>query len=365
MAPRLNRMAKDLTPTPKPRRPRPLHPPVTVPISIVRGTLAAPRQRGLDPLPCLLAAGIAPARLDEPAARVTAAQYTELFRQLIRTLDDEALACFSRPLRPGSLALLARSTLGAATLGQALARLARTWNLMQDDLCFSTQDDPARGWTALALRPRAGAPGLPGNFCHELLLRVVWRLLAWLQGGRLPARQFDFAFAQPGYAADYGRVFPAPWCFDAPCSALWLDRAALAQPVRRDEAALRVFLAGAPGNVIVPRQAGAPTSTRVRHLLQQARPDWPELAAAARALHQSPATLQRHLAAEGTSFQGLKDELRRDLAIHRLQRSTAPLGPLAAELGFADSASFQRAFKRWTGQAPGAYRRQAGPVSPA
>ena len=71
----------------------------------------------------------------------------------------------------------------------------------------------------------------------------------------------------------------------------------------------------------------------------------------------STSTLQRRLASEGASFQSLKDELRRDMAIVRLNTSTISLGALAYELGFADSAAFQRAFKGWTGSAPGAYRR--------
>jgi AraC-like DNA-binding protein len=69
-------------------------------------------------------------------------------------------------------------------------------------------------------------------------------------------------------------------------------------------------------------------------------------------------TLQRRLAADGTSYQALKDALRRDLAIVRLNTSTVPLAALAEELGFADSAAFQRAFKQWTGSPPGAYRRR-------
>ena len=98
-------------------------------------------------------------------------------------------------------------------------------------------------------------------------------------------------------------------------------------------------------------------SARVRSHLQQAQPAWPDLAATADALHMAASTLQRRLATDGTSFQALKDELRRDLAIVRLNTSTVPLAALAYELGFADSAAFQRAFKHWTGSAPGAYRR--------
>ncbi|MDN6888112.1 AraC family transcriptional regulator, partial [Variovorax sp. CAN2819] len=85
------------------------------------------------------------------------------------------------------------------------------------------------------------------------------------------------------------------------------------------------------------------------------------LATTADVLHMSVSTLQRHLATEGTSFQALKDQLRRDLAIVRLNTSTVPLAALAEELGFADSAAFQRAFKTWTGGAPGSYRRRLQP----
>ena len=55
--------------------------------------------------------------------------------------------------------------------------------------------------------------------------------------------------------------------------------------------------------------------------------------------------LQRRLAREETSFQTWKNELRRDIAIVRLNTSTVPLYTLVGDLGFADSIAFQRAFK--------------------
>ena len=62
-------------------------------------------------------------------------------------------------------------------------------------------------------------------------------------------------------------------------------------------------------------------------------------------------------AIEGVSFQSLKDELRRELAITSLKTTTMSLKEIADKPGFSESSAFQRAFKGWTGSAPGSYRR--------
>jgi len=326
--------------------------PVTIPIAFVQGMLCGVRSRGLACDDFLADAGIEPALLLQPGARVTSDQYVALFQSLTDRLDDDLLGLLSRPLRRGSFALLVRSAAAEDTLGQAIHRSGRTFGLLQNEVALVLEQ--AGPLTGLGLRfhdPVAAKR----VFLHELLLRIFWRLLAWLAGGRLPAVRFDFAFANPPYAGSYDRIFPAPLQFGQAHSALWIDSRHLQQPVRRDKAAVQAFLADARANVIVPRRLDL-TSERVRLHLQQAQPAWPDLAATAAALHMAPPTLQRRLAADGTSFQALKDTLRRDLAIVRLHTSTAPLAAIAHELGFADSAAFQRAFKHWTGSAPGAYR---------
>lgn len=97
--------------------------------------------------------------------------------------------------------------------------------------------------------------------------------------------------------------------------------------------------------MLVPRRGSDAVSARVRAHLQFMQPAWSDLVATANALHVTVSTLQRRLALEGTSFQALKDELRRDTAIVRLSTSAVPLAELADELGFANSSAFQRAFK--------------------
>jgi AraC-like DNA-binding protein len=76
----------------------------------------------------------------------------------------------------------------------------------------------------------------------------------------------------------------------------------------------------------------------------------------ARALHMSSRSLQRKLQEEGLTFKGLLDEMRRELAIQYVRDSRLPLIEITYLLGFSDSSNFSRAFRRWTGISPNAYR---------
>lgn len=302
----------------------------------------------------LMEAGIAKELLGVANAHVTSEQYVTLFRIIMDRLDDECLGLMSRPMRRGSFVLIARSTIGASNVASALRRIAASFDLLLADVSAQVVLDG--DMTGIALTAWPGKKSQQ-NFLHELLLRVCWRLLTWLHGGKLVPRQFDFCFAKPDYAEAYNKIFPSLLRFEQASSVVWFDTQALAVPMRRDAQALNGFLRHSPANIVLPWLNEHTVSARVRALLQRSCPDWPDLLVAARHLNMAVSTLQRHLAAEGVSFQQLKDQLRRDMAIVHLSTSDAPLSLLAAKLGFSDSASFQRAFKSWNGSAPGVYRR--------
>ena len=138
--------------------------------------------------------------------------------------------------------------------------------LLQDDVVLETVRAGAlAGWRLRFADPLIAQPA----FLHELLLRALWRLLAWLAGGQLPAARFDFAFASPPYTSGYAKIFPAPLQFEQPQSAVWFEAERLQRPVRRDEAALRAFLADAQAQIVVPRRGDDEVGARVRsHLLR-------------------------------------------------------------------------------------------------
>jgi AraC-like DNA-binding protein len=298
-------------------------------------------------------AGFPPGACEDGRSRATAEQFSTLLRLLIERFDDEALGMLSRPLKLGSFGLIAREAISAPTLDIAIRRASRTLRLLQDDVAFALVRRGAHAGVML----RFDSPEPAANiFLHELMLRVFWRLFAWLIGGRLPVVRFEFAFKRPSHSDSYSQIFPAPNVFSGAFTAFWFDETFLNAVVCRDEHALWKFLAASYSELVVPaRDMGV--SGRVRRYLQQMQPKWPELVSAANDLHMAPSTLQRHLAMEGTSFQLLKNQMRRDLAIFRLHTSQIPIAKLAAELGFADCAAFQRAFKTWTGSPPGTYRR--------
>ncbi len=344
-------MAKDL----KAAQPRE-NPGAFIAPVFVFGMLSGLVDKGMNVDGYLRQVGIDPKALRKPGDQgVTPMQYTALFYALMHELKDECLGLFSRPFKPGSFALTAREGLSATDLRRALKRMSTALNLLQDDVDFSLQiNGDEAGLHMQWTDPATEAP----VFLQETMVRVLWRLAAWLLNVPLPIRHFDFTYPEPDHHAGYQLVFPASRRYEQRAFGFWFKASELQTPVSRDEPALRVFLTDAYTQIISPPRDFGAVGQKVRNCLMRSYPRWPALEEVAAKLHTSPSTLQRHLAKEHTSLQWLKDDLRRDLAISRLSTSRVSLVQLAGELGFSDSPTFQRAFKGWTGQHCGAYRRR-------
>lgn len=327
---------------------------VTIPISLVHGMLTGIRNNRENEEIFLFDAGIPLNRLSDINSRITAAQYIGLYRSLIERRDDEMLGFISRPLRQGSFSLITQTALSTNHLESAIEQISKTFRIIQDDVTISKESEKNQTRIALHFNPSMKPRPL---FLDEMLIRILWRLLAWLAGGKLPVIRFDFAFNQPYHIDSYQRIFPAPCTFNAEHSAFWLDNSKLSTRIKRDHSALKEFMTAIHQNIILPVRENNILSMKIRQHLYETGSTWPELNEIASVLKLPVSTLQRKLYLEGTSFHAIKDELRRDMAIHKLNTTTISLSDLSQQLGFSDNATFQRAFKRWTGQAPGTYRK--------
>ncbi|MDE2304103.1 MAG: AraC family transcriptional regulator [Gammaproteobacteria bacterium] len=329
--------------------------PGTVAICFVIAALASVRARGLDADALLARVGLASHLLDVPQARVSAAQYGELWRLVAVTLDDEFFGQDSRRMKSGSFAMLCHAVIHCRTLGQALERSLRFYRLILDDIHGVLVREGREARIELHVRP--GAP--QRVFAHETLLMLLYGVACWLVNRRITIQYAKFAYPQPVHSAEYRLMYSTVLRFGADCTAIGFDAAYLDLPVVQNERSLKEFLRSAPENIILKYKNATSVAARIRRRLRQLLPgDLPEFEVLARELHMTEATLRRRLHEEGTSYQAIKDDLRRDLALRYLAHTDRSVMDIALELGFSERSSFHRAFRKWTGGSPGEFRRR-------
>ncbi|MDP1735564.1 MAG: AraC family transcriptional regulator [Sulfuritalea sp.] len=332
--------------------------PSTVAIGFVRGILSGVARAGLVPESLLEHAEIATSLLHDRSARIPVARYAALYRLINESLDDEGFALFSRPLHRGSFEFLCRAAISAATLEEALERIARFLHVVLDDVDIEVEKS-GRAAVIVISEEQALPVGPAGRvFAYEWLLRMIHGLAAWLVAHPLPLDEVSFPYPPPLHAADYELVFAPRYTFDAPRLEARFPAEWLGLPVRRDEAALAQFLVDAPASITTLYRRDRALALRVREHLRAALPEHLGLREISRRLFLSPRTLHRRLEDERTSFRAIKDGLRRDLATDWLTKTARPLSRIGADLGFADAAAFYRAFTGWTGGGPREYRKR-------
>lgn len=325
----------------------------TVPISFIHGLFGriAPaseqRERWLNQV------GIAPELLNEANARVTTDQFANLYQLLAREIDDETPGMFSRPMRGGTLKYLCLAMMDSTNLHAALYRFSRFMRILLDDIEFEV----ARQDELIRIMLTTHTPTARENiFAQEMMLKLVHGIASWLAGRKIPLARVDFVYAPPPHAAEYVFLYPGPHHFECPATALYFQLDDLAGPVRQDKRSIGEFVMRAPGNWMFVSFAERIVSHRVREYLERNLDRPVTVESAARAMHVSLRTLSRRLREEGNSFQAIKDQLRRDIAVQRLTKTNLPISVIGHQLGFDDPTTFHRAFRKWTGSTPRTYR---------
>ncbi|MFI5807910.1 AraC family transcriptional regulator [Streptomyces sp. NPDC051561] len=327
----------------------------TITVHHVRAVLRGAERSGADTVPLLQAAQIPPLLLGDDRARVTSVQFARLFRALYRATEDEFLGLSATPSRPGTFAMMCYAALACPDLGRAIHRGTAFYGLFDGGPELALTRTPTEAVFTVHNQLDANED----HFLTECMVIIWHRLCSWLTGSRIPLRWAEFRYAPPPHEAEYAFLFGCPVRFGAPRTAAGFDAHWLDAPVVQDESTLHPLLHRAPFDLLTRREYGTTVAEQVRRNLARslrASPRLPTLTETATRLSVSPATLRRRLDRESTSFQQLKDTVRRDAAIAGLAEGGEPIAELATRLGFSEDTSFHRAFRRWTGTTPGAYR---------
>ncbi|MCX4242536.1 AraC family transcriptional regulator ligand-binding domain-containing protein [Paraliomyxa miuraensis] len=315
--------------------------------------------------PVVQALGLGRARAGEE--RLPLASLDALWDALVTLQGPSAPLRLGEQMRASSFGLLTY-VLGCAPSGEhALRRLASIYGeLLSEGTGYEIAVDRRHVEVAVTLH---GAGRSAGAALFSIA-SVVGFVAGEVEGGPRP-RCVDVTTEAPSprTADAFARFFGGPVRHGASRSRLVYERAALERPMRGSDPALaeileeavrtrRIASRSAPGPTRGLALPPTPTTDALRGVLLAAgaRASVGQDQAAA-ALGQSPRSLRRRLADEGTSFQAVVDQVRRNLAEAWLAVPGTPVAAVAEALGYADAAAFRRAFRRWTGTSPAAHGR--------
>ena len=323
----------------------------------LRAVLKNAERQGLNLLRLLQRARIAPRLLLEPSARVTAEQFASLQAFTMREMNDEMLGYSARPLKTGSGSALCHWMIQSQTLGQALKRYGLFYGLLERGLNVSQSLTDHR--LVIHFSPWQGNES-PEPYAYELFLFCFHRFACWLIEDNLPLQQVCFPYSQPQHAQEYRLLFPRAECrFDQPQCTVVLDSEWLNRPIRQTPESLLQFLRQPLLAILINDYNQQSWAARTRAVLRNQLETTPTLVDVADQLAIHPKKLRRLLEAEGIGYSELKSQLRRDVAIRQLTRSSASVEQIAILLGFSETCTFIRAFKGWTGVTPYTYRKRA------
>ena len=330
-----------------------LHYSHSVSVHFANAVLDAARQLGLNLEPILQSARLNQPLLDNPQSRITSQQFSQLMRSVWEQSDDEFLGLTTQPSKYGVFRLFADGAIQEQNLHRVYKHLCRFYSLVNQSISLSLYISKGQ----VELRMRQVQPEIDRNLLFRDFFLLLWhRFPGWLIGKSIPLQQVKMRGAEPAHAAEYRFMFPCPITYGHDYDAFVFSEEELVNPVTQRAENLREHFKQAPLNWFT-RQEFTPVYTRrVMDYLAEYREHEASMQDIADSVNVSERTLRRKLTEEGTSFQEIKDKLRKNMAIYYLSQPDIPISTITNKLGFSEPAAFTRAFKQWTGQTPSLYR---------
>jgi AraC-like DNA-binding protein len=328
---------------------------LSISVYFARAVLKNAVANGLDPISLLRKNRISPRLMLESNARISIERFADLQVSTMQAMGDEALGYGTRPLPIGCWSMMCYAIIGCETLGQALSRYCRFYQLFELGVHPALEEDDELSRVCLKLQ---NGQTQPTPFLHELLLFNTHRFASWLVQEHLPLNVVQLEYAPLAPALDYRHMFLAnPMEFNQEYSQLVFSSSVLEKRITQNDTSLRHFLRHPALIMLTQDYAVNSWTSRVRDLVRRQLRDIPELNDVAAALEVHPQTLRRRLAGEGTTFKDIKNQMRRDTSLHFLGKQGLSIEEISHRAGFSESSAFIRAFKGWTGVTPYTYRK--------
>ena len=320
------------------------------------GVVDALASQKLDVAGMFAELGISFAALADIDARFPTEKVSALWRLAAERSRNPAIGLAAGTTQAAGFEVLGYAMMSSPNLLAGLDTLARYLRLVTEAGLVRIEHETDSSWVRFELYG-GGVPVPPQRYQFDFLCFL--RFCRWFSGRSIRPLEVQLAEPSPDNVQPYADAFECPLHFGATEYRMRFSRADLVRPLPTANEQLAELHSRILGERM-ERHGDSQVSQRVREEITKGLPRGePRREDIARALHLSERTLQRRLHDEGTSFQELLEDTRRDLARRYLRQRQLPLAEAAYLLGFAEQSTFQRACRRWFATSPHKYRKQA------
>ncbi len=284
--------------------------------------------------------------------------YYDLLERLAAAMDNahELPLLAGRLMRPNDYGALGLAWKSAPTIRQSLERVERYCRLWTDNMTYELRGTEGGAYFVLH---REGSRRLGLRLSNEATLASAVSLVRQTGSPDFAPLAVYCKHEAPSPVTAHERYFQCPVHFGADQDALLMSDDALALPNELGDDGISAFLISHLDEELGRIEGHPPLEDLVQRAISAALSDGvPRMADVARRLGMSERTLHRRLSEEGITFQSIIEKSRQHLAQALLHQSRYSLAEVAFLTGFSEQSAFNRAFKRWAGTTPTAFRKQ-------
>lgn len=322
-----------------------------------QGTGMHPRST-FEPLVALLQQELDAAGIAYPRPRTrTPRQFTSYYLEVVQLLEAQVASGDDHPpMSRTEVELMCRCALSGATLAHAVQLCVTYCDMLHPragQLALETHGDTA-SFTLNSLR---GINTTAASLVDITGLFAFHQLFQWLVGVDFPLQQVGIGPIEREDVLPFLKLFRAPVLAGGDRYALTFKSAVLRLPVVRGSYEFASFFEVFPCGVFELSSSALPEQVlALLHAWVRQGDGMPSQQALARSLGISLSSFRRRLAEAGANFRQLREQCLLRSAEELLGGTDLAINEVAARLGFSDTPAFRRAFRQWTGAAPGAWR---------
>jgi AraC-like DNA-binding protein len=320
----------------------------------MRGVANTLTAQGLDAPALFAEAGLSFADLDKPDHRWPTEEASRLWAFAAERSGNPDIALSNPHMpRPDQYGVVGYAMMSSPDLQTGLVRLIRYLCIVSDAAVITLEPGAGGRWVRLELY--GGECPIPRQRYDYGLLTLL-TFCRWMLSRPLKPLVTAFTHSVPMSIAAYNEAFNSPLEFDAKFNGFLVSKEDLACKLPTASPELVEIHDRIAGLALLKFEKHDTTHRAREAIARRLQDGTPLRSTIASDLKMSDHTFQRRLTDEGTSFTGLVDETRRELAQHHLTDVRMTFSEIAYLLGYSDQSTFFRACHRWFGEAPGEYR---------